>query len=214
MAFGNNNMKAARWLTRLVFLFLASALAPWLTGCDTVQDYTLTGHMWEATAGNHREPAANANLRLYHTTDQKDVLVRYDEELESNGAIKPRAFLLSANERKLLAGLRPAFISAKKAVQMESVPIPIVSEFDRDALAKDDLQASISSDGRQFSLASRGRCIGTYNLPTYGVVTPRCFVARALFLPATVAGDVTVYSAAVGVVAGTIYAYGMASSSR
>lgn len=201
-------MKETRSMKHLLFPLLALSLVPWLAGCASFGDTGFTGHMWEVTGSNHREPAGNPNLKLYHTATGGEVLVRYDEELESSGAIKSRAFLLFANEKKLKNLRKPSFLSSDKAARIQSSPIPIVLEPDTNAMASEDLQAFILPDKHHFTLVSKDRYIGTYCLPTYGTVTTRGVVARALFLPATVAGDVTVCGAVVGAFA----AYGLASS--
>ncbi len=185
-------------MSKWILILILGAIGPWLAGCESVQDATLTGRMWEATGSNHREPAGNSNLGLYQTSNNDDVLVRYKEELEGNGKIKSRAFLLLANEKKLKAGQRPAFLSADKASQIQGHPLQVISKADTNALAKEDLQAIISPDGHHFTLVFKGKDIGTYCLPTYGIVSTGGKVTRALLLPATVAGDVTVYSAVFG----------------
>lgn len=190
------------------FLLIAlGGFAPWLTGCETAKDMTITGHMWEATGNNHREPAAKADLRLYHTTDGKDVLVRYNEEWESNGAaIKPRAFLLLANEKKLNAGKKPSFLSERKADELQSAALEIIPEINQHEPKTEELQAMVETDGRRFTLVSNGRGIGQYRLPTYSKVTWGGKVERAFFLPATVTGDVTIYSVIIGGYAALLYA--------
>src|ERR1700722_2612085 len=199
-------------MTLWIPLLIVACTALWLTGCESVQDATLTGRMWEATGNDHREPAGNPNLGFYQTINHDDVLVRYDEEVESNGRIKRRAFLLWANEKKLSAGQRPSFLSAAKASKIQSQPLQIISISDTNAIAREDLQAIIAPDGRHFTLVSKGKDIGAFCLPTYGTVTTGGKVTRALLLPATVAGDVTVYSAIVGGIAGVVYWAGMSGA--
>lgn len=202
-------MIVARSIKNLVFPFLALSLVPWLAGCESAKDGTITGRMWEATGNNHRQPAAHANLQLYHTIDGKDVLVRYNEEWENNGAaIKPRAFLLLANEKKLAAGKRPSFLSERKAAETQSASLEIVSSSTTNAPKTEEMQAMIATDGRQFTLVSNGKSIGHYCLPTYSKVTWGGKIERAFFLPAAVTGDVTVFSAIIAYCGALIYASG------
>ncbi len=198
---GNDDMKKSRSMKRWILPLIVICVGPWLAGCESVQDATLTGHMWEAT-GNNREPASKPNLTLYQTVSRDDVLVRYNEELQSSGAVKGRAFLLFANEKRLKAGGKPAFLSAKKADHIQSRPIKIISESDTNSTAKEDLQAFILPDGQHFTLVSKGREIGSYCLPAYGIVTTGGKVARALLLPAVVAGDATIYTGVIACYAG------------
>ena len=197
-------MKANKSLKRWIFPVLVACLAPWLTGCESVQDKTLTGRLWDGAAINHGEPAGKANLRLYQTVDHKDVLVRYDEELESNGAIKGRAFLLMANQRRVNAGEKPSFLTARKAARLQSFPLEMISSIDSNTAKKEEIQAIISPDEHHFTLVSECKEIGSYNLPTY--VTTGSKLTRALLTPATVAGDVTIYGALLGVLAAYAYA--------
>lgn len=186
------NMK--RW----ILLLIAVCLVPWLTGCESVKDRTLTGRLWEATESSHREPAGKINLSLYQTVNHGDVLVRYDEALETGRNLKERAFLLWANEKKLKAGRKPFFLSRDSASKIESQPMQIISKSDTNAMAREDLQAIIDPDGRHFTIVSLGKEIGAFCLPTYGVSTTGDKIKRALLLPATVAADVTIYSTIFG----------------
>lgn len=190
-------MKLMCQITKWILPLMAAGLLPWLAGCESVQNATLTGHMWEATR-NNREPASKPNLTLYQTASRDDVLVRYDEELQSNGAVRSRAFLLFANEKKLKAGRKPAFLSAENSARLQSVPIKIILESDTKAMAGEDLQAFILPDGQHFTLVSKGRYVGSFCLPTYGTVSTGGKVARALLLPAVVAGDATLYAGVLG----------------
>jgi len=206
----HDDMKENRSIKRWIFPLLIVCACPWLTGCESVKDKTLTGRLWEGAAINHGEPAGNANLRLYQTVDHKDVLVRYDEERENSGTIKSRAFLLMANQRRLDAREKPSFLSAQKAAKIQSLPLEVISSIDSNSAKQEKMQTIISSDGHHFTLVSKGREIGSYDLPTY--VTTGSKLTRALLTPATVAGDVTIYSALLGVLAAYMYASGRGGS--
>ena len=197
-------MKNRSCVRRPIFQLLPLLLVPWLAGCETAKEVTITGHMWEATGSNHREPAQNANLKLYHTSDRKDVLVRYDEERESSGTVKSRAFLLMANQGRINAGRKPSFLSGREAAKVQADHVRIISENDVGEMNDEELAAIVSRQGRHFTLISKGREIGSYDLPTY-LTSSRAFVERALFLPATVIGDVAVYGTLIGGYAGLEY---------
>lgn len=189
---------------------MAVGLIPWLAGCESARNATLTGKLWDNFAIDHREPAGNANLRLFHTSDQKDVLVRYDEERESNGTINQRAFLLMANEERMNAGKKPLFLSVHRAAKIEALPLATISSIDSNSINKEDLQAIIAPDGHQFTLVSHGREIGSYYLPTYSTAGNK--FAVAVLLPAAVAGDVTVFGTIFGAYAGACVLHGMAQN--
>ncbi|HZQ45399.1 MAG TPA: hypothetical protein VFC07_00185 [Verrucomicrobiae bacterium] len=191
---GHGNMKENWNIKRWILALIVVCACPWLTGCES----TLTGRMWEATENSHREPAGKTNLRLYQTVNHGDVLVRYDEALETGRNLTERAFLLWANEKKLKTGRRPFFLSVDSASKIQSQPLQIISKSDTNAMASEDLQAIIDPDGRHFTIASKGKEIGAFCLPTYGVSTTGDKIKRALLLPATVAADVTIYSTIVG----------------
>jgi hypothetical protein len=204
MEIGHDDMKESRSIKRLVFSLIVVCACPWLTGCESVKDKTLTGRLWDGAAINHGEPAGKANLRLYQTMDHKDVLVRYDEELESSGAIKSRAFLLMANKRRLDAGLKPSFLSACDATKIQSTPLQTISSIGPNSPKGEEVQVMVSPDGHHFTLVSEGKEIGSYNLPTY--VTTGSKLTRLALTPATVAGDITIYGALLGVFAAYAYA--------
>ncbi len=170
-----------RWVVQLI---ASICLMPWLTGC-------ITSTLWETTSADRWEPANKTKLKLYQTVDQKDVLVRYDETLRRNAAIKKsRAFLVFANQRSLDAGKKPMFLSAREAAKMQSTPLEIVPSIDSHIGKNEKMMAMISSNGSNFTLVSKGHTIGSYDLPAY--ITTSGKMIRLIMTPPAVVGDATI----------------------
>ena len=168
------------WRNSLILV----CLMPWLSGC-------ITSALWETTSADRWEPANKSNLRLYQTADHKDVLVRYDEALKRNAAIKKsRAFLVFANQHKLDAGKKPSFLSARGAAKIQSTPLEIVPSIDSHSGKNEKILATISSDGSNFTLVSNGRAIGPYDLPAH--ITTSGKMIRFIMTPPAVVGDATI----------------------
>ncbi len=181
---------------------MVACLLPWIVGCESAKQNTLTGRLWDNAALNHCKPAGRTNLRLYQTADRKDVLVRYNELRESNGAVDSRAFLIFANQPRLDAGKKPLFLSVGETAKIQSTPLDIIPSIDSSSEKDEAMQAIISGDGHHFTLVSEGREIGSYDLPTYLTKGSRVVkLARAntftrlVATPAAATGDVAIYSA-------------------
>src|SRR5580704_1017238 len=109
---------------RLVAGILTACLLPFLTGCETVKSCTFTGHLWDSDFPvNQREPALNAKVRLYEEPGGQDILVQYDEEKESGGKIRRRAYFLLANENRVEARKKPQFMRDAPTLKLEPVPL-------------------------------------------------------------------------------------------
>lgn len=221
MEFGSNDMKNTRWIMRLVFPLLTLLLAPWLAGCQSAKENTLTGKLWQSAASSnyrHREPAPDPKLAVFQTKDRKDVLVQYDEWGGRSDAVEHRAFLLRPNQKDLAAGRRPVFLDEKKAAKIQSSAERINSENGTGIKDSEELQAMVAPSGRSFTLKSKGAEIGSYDLPVYLTTTSRMAkLARAntftrlVALPAAAMGDAAFYGGEfcylVGITQGPYIAY-------
>src|SRR5882672_8011771 len=92
------------WLRSLITGVFVSSLATFTTGCDTMHDYTVTGHLWDVGGVNRCMPASSPNLKLYRRSDNQDVLVTYDELREKNDKTRSRAFFFQTNVDRLVQG--------------------------------------------------------------------------------------------------------------
>jgi|SRR5579872_1260445 len=184
----------------IISWLLVICLIPFLTGC-------LTGRLWDRDlAVDHRQPAPDANLKLFQKPDGGDVLVQYDEERDRDDVVKRRAFYLQANQKKLSAGKRPHFVSARKADHMQPITLESSSATNSISPGLGAFRAALLPDGRHFTLICNGRVTGPYGLPVY---VDRCSqVDRLALTPLAVTGDVVI----AGAVAGLLYLYARAGS--
>jgi hypothetical protein len=72
-----------------------------LTGCTTVENYSLTYRVWDNDDWRKfSEPAPNQNVALFEATNHACVLVEYDAFSEKHSAVTPGAPRLSRNVRR------------------------------------------------------------------------------------------------------------------
>src|SRR5262245_56058201 len=101
--------QAGRILRVLSSLSLCLPLV--LTGCETVQDCSLTCKLWgNAEMRGFAEPADNPNLEIF-VAPPKDVLVTYDEIREQNDHVCRRGFFLSQNLKRISRHQKPRFVN-------------------------------------------------------------------------------------------------------
>jgi hypothetical protein len=196
--------------TLVTWMIIASSV-PFLTGCEGLANHTLTGHLWqEQTAPVHYAPSTPPNLELYTDFQHGDILVEYDELSDKTGRVKRRAYLLDANEERILAAKKPRFVDVHTADHLAIIPVGTNSAPGADSTNNILIRAELSPDGLQFTLISVGQSIGPHRLPIYTGSADH--FDRFMFTPMTVTGDVVVYSAMVGAVAGVVYVYALAES--
>jgi hypothetical protein len=180
-----------------------ACLVPWITGCQSLQDYTLTGKLWTGDVGvNHCTPAPEPNLKMSQTPDGKDVVVQYDEIFGDGSKTRKRAYLLLAN-RNLAAGHKPRFLRNSKAAKLARTPLETDYLTNSAAAGDTALRAVLMEDLRHFSLVSNGREVGQYALPDY--VTASGAWTKSVLTPFTVVGDVVIYAGVAALLAGYGY---------
>jgi hypothetical protein len=176
---------------------LALGLLLLLTGCKTVEDYSLTYRLWnDADLRKWNEPAEESNLALYQVTNGPDVLVEYDAFSDRRSATRRRAFYLQPNEERIAAGKKPRYVRLKEGRGMK--PITVLSpEAATNRSAELATYAVPVRDGKGFTL-HQPEGWGTYDLPVYpeNGGTP----TRLVLTPFAVVGDAVMASAAVATV--------------
>ena len=150
-------------------LAILAALTVMGSGC-------VTAKVWEPHQfARFHEPAEPANLQLFYSNERQDILVRYDEIIDTSGKIKPRAYWLERNGTKEGTEKRPSFVSIKHAQGLRSVPL--LSSIEKNALESGGLFA-VSTNGISFCLYSApdkaqaavlttATLVGEFELPTY-----------------------------------------------
>ena len=191
-------MKYGPAMLRVLWGVSAFCLVSCLTGCDSIKDYTVTGHLWDNNALiNHRQPSTNVNnIRLYQNVGSDDVLVQYDEERERNGAIKRRAYFLNANNFRVDSLRKPRFTRLREANGMELIPSAIETSAGSNTAA--GIRATLATDGGGFTLYRNGKEVGSYRLPTYpdGMSEAK----RLLLTPPAVTADAAIWASIGGAI--------------
>lgn len=181
------------------WLALAAGLLLVLTGCSTVEKYSLTYRVWDN--GDWRkfsEPAPNPNLALFEATNHADVLVQYDALSEKHSAVKRRAYYLQQNEARITAGKKPKWVNLTVADGMK----PIVVLPTQGAVTNQPpglpAFAVVAKEGRAFTLYRPMESEATFDLPVYPETsgTP----TRIELTPFAVAGDTVMVGAVAAVV--------------
>ena len=138
------------------------------SGCETVHDYSLTAKLWETHDFlKWSEPAPGPNLALYHSENQRDILVLYDAWSEKHSAVKRQAYYARSNRTQVAAGKRPALLVPK--VPAGASPIPILQSIEPGTNPPPSLPlfAVVSKQGREFTLCHPGAQDETFELPVY-----------------------------------------------
>ncbi len=190
---------------------VVACLVPFLTGCEGLSDYSLTGRLWESDrALDHSGPAPHPNLQLYQTSNHKDFLVLYDEEHDNDGVIKRRAYLLKANERRIETGRSPRFIKVRNMDRLEAVSVGTDSLVETNGTRDAGFRVVLKSDERHFTLLADGGEIGSFYLPVYVNKGDRTW--RIMMTPLAVTGDVAIYATLTAAVLGLVYLAAEANS--
>src|SRR5206468_5827092 len=87
-----------------------------------------TSKLWqEGRFDRYHEPANPPNVRLFHSSQNKDVLVQYDEVREDDAALSRRAYWLEQNINRLAAGRKPHFVSMANLQGLRPIPIAVTN---------------------------------------------------------------------------------------
>ena len=165
----------------LWFVLLATQ-AILLSGCAT-------SALWEeGRFSRYHEPATPPNIQVFYSRQSDDLLVRYDEVREGNESVKRRAYWLGRNGEPVRNPHKPRF------VRMEAVhgltPIPVLDTATNLPPLETGLYAVVSTNAQDFTLHSREKTLGSYELPVYPDASGR--VKQVLLTPFAVVADLTI----------------------
>ena len=171
-----------------------------LSGCETVEKYSLTYRVWDNDDWRKfSEPAPNPNLALFEATNHACVLVKYDAFSEQHSTVKRYAYYLHPNQARVDAGTKPELVKPSAADRMK--PIPVLPA--QGALTNQppglSAYAVVNKEGRGFTLYRPRDSESAFDLPVY--VETSGTPTRVVLTPFAVAGDtvmVGVVSAVVG----------------
>jgi hypothetical protein len=183
---------------------LISCLALVTTGCESVRDASLTGRLWTGSPLN--VPAPEPNAKFFRRTDNRDVLVTYDELCERKDKIRRRAFFFQANLERLEQHKKPRFVNPNLASEMNLVLLTVVTNA---IPAPEPILTRLSPDLRSFTLVRDGKEYGPFDLPVY--VDASGWTERVLLTPLAVTGDVVIAAAIIAVAGGVVVLYAYAS---
>lgn len=178
---------------------LAVCLLPLLSGCATVEKYSLTYRLWDnGEMSKFSEPAPNPNLALFEVTNHADVLVEYDALSEKSSAVHRRSYYLRFNQNRIAAGKKPKWVKPTAADEMKSIRVMSPQAAATNAPRERIPYAVITSEGRHFSLFWPGESKETFDFPVYAESTGAA--TRLALTPFAVAGDTVMVSAVAAVV--------------
>ena len=141
LSWSKSKVMKAKALLSIAVLALQTML---LTGC-------VTAKVWEPHQfARFHEPADPANLQLFYSTERQDILVRYDELIDTSEKIKHRAYWLEQNRTKEGTERRPSFVSVRQAQDLN--PIPVFDSIENPNLPAGSSLYAVSTNGIKFSL--------------------------------------------------------------
>jgi len=181
-------------------IFFATLL-PLLSGCEAVQDHTLTGALWGGGTSDYYKSATNAELKLFQRGTDKEVLVEYKEERENTGATRMRAYFLLANDERIRLRKKPHYLPISLSAGMEPIPV----QTNNGTKLRVQVWAQLLDNARGFTLVRDGSIQGEYTLPVYKDTAEE--LKRVLLTPGTVTVDAVVWGTIGGVVVGVYAAY-------
>jgi hypothetical protein len=144
-----------------IFTLAAALSCLWLTGCESVQNVSLTARLWHNP--DYIVPAPDPKLALFQTP--RGILAQYDEMNENSGEVHQRSYLVEANLDRIKKRQRPKFILPGKLNPKTPIPIlprPSVGD------SRPDVYAIYSSNFGSFTISRHGReVLGPCELPVF-----------------------------------------------
>ena len=182
-----------------MFQLVAAGLLLLVTGCETVEKYSLTYRLWDNDdLRKWSEPAPNPNLALFEATQGADILVQYDAMSEKHSAVVRRSYYLQQNAERIAAGKKPKLIQGSVSDGMRPVPVLPAQGAASHPPSAFPSYAVVTNEGRAFTLYRPPESGATFDFPVYLETsgTP----TRLMLTPLAVAGDTVM----VGVVAAVV----------
>jgi hypothetical protein len=165
------------------------------TGCETAREHSLTCRLWDPAERPSSRPAPEANLALFFSRTNRDVLVAYDALSERRETVERHTYFAAANETRIMEGKPPLYVNPSLSTDM--IRIPVFGTTNLIGASGVAARFPVLLDrGPGFELYRDGRSDGAYQLPVYdeGMSTG----AQVALTPLAITGDTLV---AAGVVA-------------
>lgn len=144
---------------------------------------------------NHNKPSEKAQLRLFQVESKHDFLVVYDEYSERRDAIKPRAYFLLQNQKRIENLKKPSFVGTN--LISHAAPVPLFAPPPPTNAVSFPLYA-VAASSNSFTIYSGTTEVVTGNLPVYDDGSGR--LTRLLLTPATVTADATIVGGCLGLI--------------
>jgi hypothetical protein len=177
---------------------LAAGLMVLLTGCATVEKYSLTYRLWDnSDLRKFSEPAPDPNLALFDATNRADVLVQYDALSEKRSTVKRRAYYLQSNQSRIAEGKKPKFVKPALADGMRSIPV-LTPPSATNPPPQLTAYAVSGKEGRAFTLHRQTGSPARFELPVYCENSGT--VAQVVLTPFALVGDTAMVGVALAFV--------------
>jgi hypothetical protein len=184
---------------------LVAVFALLLTGCATVEKYSLTYRVWNNDDWRKwSEPAPNPNLALFQSTNYTDVLVQYDAYSEKHSTVERHAYYLHPSQARIDTGTKPQLVNLWAADGMKPIPVLATQGSLTDQPPKLPAYAVVTKEGRRFTIYRSKDSETTFDLPVY--VETSGTPTRVVLTPFAVAGDTVMVGAVAAVVGFLLWA--------
>ena len=178
---------------------VAAVLLLLVTGCETVEKYSLTYRVWDNDDWRKfSEPAPNPNLALFKGTNRADLLVQYDAFSEKHSTVKRRAYYLHPNQARIAAGKKPKWVRPSVADGMKPIAVLPTQGAVTKPPPRLPAYAVATKAGRRFTLYRPTESETSFDLPVYAETSGTA--TRIVLTPFAVAGDTVMVGAVAAVV--------------
>jgi len=179
---------------------LAACLLFLVSGCETVQEYSLSYKVWNnSDLSKWSEPSANPRLAIYESPDHTKLLVEYDAYSEKHSVVKRQAYDLQSNQARISEGKAPKLVALAAAGGMTSIPVIEAATVITNPLTHLTNYAILSASGREFTLHPQAERLGAFQLPAYPESSGT--IVRIALTPLAAVGDTVMVGAVASVVA-------------
>lgn len=183
----------------LRLLPLLTVFALFLTGCESIEKYSLTSRLWRS--GDFlktNEPAKDPRVALFRSPDVKSVLVVYDAYSDRRDQVRRQAYFLSGDPDSGHGRHKPRMVDPGEGVGMLAIAFKPAANGTPGAGESRGIYATMAEGGHGFVLHGGGFPQKPYSLPVYIETSGRA--VQVLLTPFAVAGD--------AVMAGGVVAFG------
>ena len=184
---------------------LAASLLLLATGCQTVENYSLTYRLWNNDGWcKFSDPATNPNLALFEATNHADVLVQYDAFSEKHSRFERHAYYLHPSQTRVDAGPKPELVKPPAVDGMKPIPVLPTQGALTNQPSGLPAHAVVTKNGRGFTLYRPMEPESAFDLPVYAETSGTA--TRIVLTPFAVAGDAVMVGAVAAVVGFLLWA--------